>query len=51
MVKSFKMSDQRPVLVADLLESNSSVLDSGRPALLNLSKVKLVSEQKVFFSQ
>merc|ERR1719352_1585036 len=31
-----------PVLIADLLESNSSILDSGRPALLNLGKVQLV---------
>ena len=45
------MSDQRPVLIADLLESNSSILDSGRPALLNLGKVQLVPEQNVFFSQ
>ena len=39
------MVDQ-PVLIADLLEGNSGVLDRGGPALLNLSKVQLVSDKR-----
>ena len=37
------MSKARPVLVANLLEGNSSILDSGWSALLDLSKVQFVS--------
>ena len=32
----------KPVLITDLLEGDSSVLDGGRPALLDLGEVQLV---------
>ena len=40
-----KFSKQGPVLITDLLKGNSCVLDSCRSALLNLSKVQLVSDK------
>ena len=40
--KSLIVKAIKPVLITDLLEGDSSVLDGGRPALLDLGEVQLV---------
>ena len=40
--KSLIVKAIKPVLITDLLEGDSSVLDGGGPALLDLGEVQLV---------